>query len=59
MASDAVLDAVEDILKQEGVFDEIKKTLFLSVSSVIKKQKPIQKCSKAKDFAATADGQYL
>jgi len=53
-----VLDAVEDILREEGVLDELKKSLFLSVSSVVKKQKPIQKCSQAKEFASTTDGKF-
>jgi hypothetical protein len=56
MASEEVLDAVEDILRQEGVLDEIKKSLFLSVSRVVKKQKPIETVSKVKDFASTLDG---
>lgn len=53
-----MLDAVEDILREEGVLDELKKSLFLSVSSVVKKQKPIQKCSQAKEFASTTEGKY-
>lgn len=57
MVNDSVIDAVEEILRQEGVFDEIKKTLFLSVSNVVKKQKPIEINTKAKTFSESADGE--
>jgi hypothetical protein len=55
--NDEVIDAMEDILRQQGVFDEIKKTLFLSVASVVKKQMPIQTNTKVKEFATTIDGE--
>ena len=57
--NDEVLDAMEDILRQQGVFDEMKKTLYLSVASVVKKQLPIQTNSKAKEFGATTDGEFV
>ena len=56
MASPEVLDAMEDILREEGVFDDIKKQLFLAVSAAMKKQKPVVTNSEVKDFRATLDG---
>ena len=56
MATEEVIDAVEEILREEGVLDEIKKNLFLAVSSVVKKQKPVVVKTKAKEFVNTING---
>lgn len=59
MAGVEVVDALEDILRKEGVYDEIKQTLFLAVNSTMKKQKPILKNAKVKEFGSTTDGETL
>lgn len=55
----AVIDAMEDILRDAGVYDEIKQTLFLAVNSAMKKQKPILKNAKVKEFGSTTDGENI
>lgn len=59
MATVEVIDAMEDILRQEGVYDDIKKTLFLAVDSVMKKKKPVLMNTKIKEFGATTDGRTV
>ena len=45
----AVIDAMEDILRDAGVYDEIKQTLFLAVN----------KNAKVKEFGSTTDGENI
>lgn len=58
MTSVEVVDAVESILRDQGVLDEIKKSLFLAVSRTVKKEKAPEVKPLAKRFEESTNGKY-